>query len=49
MEPRGSPKLRTFGVVNAIEKDLSEPNSLTRFALSLKYGKSATTIARVFS
>lgn len=49
VKPRGSPKLRTPGLVAAIEKDLSGPNPLTRSALSLKYGVSATTIARVIS
>ncbi|OQV14456.1 hypothetical protein BV898_11298 [Hypsibius exemplaris] len=49
VKPRGSPKLRTPGLVAAIEKDLSGPNPLTRFALSLKYGVPATTIARVVS
>ncbi|OWA50819.1 hypothetical protein BV898_15325 [Hypsibius exemplaris] len=49
MKPRGSPKLRTPNLVAAIEKDLSGPNTLTRSALSLKYGVSATTTARVIS
>ncbi|OQV18859.1 hypothetical protein BV898_07113 [Hypsibius exemplaris] len=49
VKPRGSPKLRTSGLVDAIEKDMSGPNPLTRSALSLKYGVSATTIARVVS
>ena len=49
VKPRGSPKLRTPGLVAAIEKDLSGPNPLTRSALSFKYGVSATTIARVIS
>ena len=34
VKPRGSPKLRTPGLVAAIEKDLSGPNPLTRSALS---------------
>ena len=34
VKPRGSPKLRTPRLVTAIEEDLSEPNSLTRSALS---------------
>ncbi|OWA54703.1 hypothetical protein BV898_19104 [Hypsibius exemplaris] len=49
VKPRGSPKLRTPGLVDAIEKDLSGPNPLTHSALSLKYGVSATTVADVFS
>ena len=49
VKPRGSPKLRTPGLVADIEKDLSGPNPLTRSALSLKYGVSATTIANVIS
>ncbi|OQV12166.1 hypothetical protein BV898_13583 [Hypsibius exemplaris] len=49
MKPRGPPKLRTHGLVAAIVKDLSGPNLLTRSALSLKYGVSATTIANVIS
>ncbi|OWA53025.1 hypothetical protein BV898_17461 [Hypsibius exemplaris] len=49
VNPRGSPKLRTSSLVAAIEKDLSGPNPLTRFALSFKYGVSATIIARVIS
>ncbi|OWA51566.1 hypothetical protein BV898_16043 [Hypsibius exemplaris] len=49
MKPPGSPKLRTPSLVAAIEKDLSGPNPLTRSALSLKYGVSATTIARVIN
>ncbi|OQV12441.1 hypothetical protein BV898_13317 [Hypsibius exemplaris] len=36
-------------LVAAIEKDHSGPNPLTRSAFSLKYGVSATTIARVIS
>ena len=34
VKPLGSPKLRTLGLVAAIEKDLSGPNPLTRSALS---------------
>ncbi|OQV14326.1 hypothetical protein BV898_11445 [Hypsibius exemplaris] len=49
VKPSGSPKLRTPGLVAAIKKDLSGPNPLTRSALSLKYGVSATTIANVIS
>ncbi|OWA55561.1 hypothetical protein BV898_19945, partial [Hypsibius exemplaris] len=49
VKPRGSQKLRTPGLVAAIEKDLSGPNPLTRSALSLKYGVSAKTIATVIS
>ncbi|OQV14201.1 hypothetical protein BV898_11554 [Hypsibius exemplaris] len=47
MKPRDFPKLQTPSRVAAIEKDLSIPNPLTRSALSLKYGLSATTIACV--
>ncbi|OWA55350.1 hypothetical protein BV898_19734 [Hypsibius exemplaris] len=49
MKPRGFPKLRTSSLMAAIEKDLSGSNPLTRSALSLKYGVSATTIARVIN
>ncbi|OQV22712.1 hypothetical protein BV898_03541 [Hypsibius exemplaris] len=49
VKPRGSSKLHTLGLVDAIEKDLSGPNPLTPSASSLKYGVSATTIARVIS
>ncbi|OWA52088.1 hypothetical protein BV898_16551 [Hypsibius exemplaris] len=49
MKPRGFPKLRTPGLVAAIEKDLSGPNPLTRSALFFKYSVSATTIANVVS
>ncbi|OWA51760.1 hypothetical protein BV898_16230 [Hypsibius exemplaris] len=49
VKPRSSLKLRTPGLVDAIEKDLSGPNPLTCSALSLKYGVWATTIAQVVS
>ncbi|OQV24836.1 hypothetical protein BV898_01424 [Hypsibius exemplaris] len=46
---RRSPKLRTPGLVDPIKKALSGPNPLNSSALSLKYGVSATTVARVIS